>query len=110
MPVYRDVVFRCCSTVSLAASAPALLLSSEGVNVNDEIGLDPFCSYTLAEYLVDLAKHDGLYVVRQYGDVYTFHNGTKMILNQQRLPVDEGLLNEEEIGLVTGKEVAIMCG
>lgn len=58
-------------------------------NVNNEIGLEPYSSYSVSEYLEDLAT-DGVTVLAHHGNVYALSNGTVEILQQrmERIPVD----------------------
>ena len=60
------------------------------VNVNDEIGLEPYSSYTLKEYLEDQALEEGRIVETVFGKLYWFSDGTTEVLEQhsQRIAVD----------------------
>ena len=58
-----------------------------GINVNDELGLEPSLDYTLAEHLENLESID-LIVASVDEDVYTFSDGSQQILQQREEEVE----------------------
>jgi hypothetical protein len=96
--MFREVVYRHGSPF-LSEGVEA----NDCVNVNDEIGLDSFLSYTLPEYLSDLAEYDDIRVVHVTGNTYSFSNGSSCRLEQrtERIPL-EALDSETIAVLVEG--------
>lgn len=99
--MYREVVYRSFPR-SISNRTPDSSPGSDGVNVNDEIGLDSFCSYSLPEYLVDLARYEQRYLVEQSGNRYKFHDGTEFILVQREEEVVLDSLCRETLSLIEG--------
>jgi hypothetical protein len=64
------------------------------INVNNEIGLEPFLDYRLKEHLEDLAS-DGLTVVSVEGDVHRFSDGSIQILREVPESIDLAELDIE---------------
>lgn len=67
------------------------------VSVNDEIGLDPFCSYEIADHLCDLEMYEGLRLVRREGNLYFFEGGTQMALEEAVEAIDPDRLDSETL-------------
>ena len=63
-----------------------------GINVNDELGIEPHLDYTLAEHLAILASID-LTVTSVEADVATFCDGSTQILQQREEEVAVESLN-----------------
>ena len=63
-------------------------------NVNDEIGLDSFLSYTLAEHLEDLAS-DGIRLIGANGPAHIFSNHSVQLLVEARERIDPAQLDED---------------
>jgi hypothetical protein len=57
------------------------------INVNNEIGLEPFLGYRLKEHLEDIAG-DGLTVVSVEGDVHRFSDGSTQVLREVTESID----------------------
>lgn len=64
------------------------------INVNDEIGLDAYSSYTIPEHLEDLAG-DGRELIASHDNVYIFADHSVMILEQKREHINMDRLDEE---------------
>ena len=89
-------------------------------NVNDEIGLDPFLSYTLAEHLEDLAS-EGMMLAGVNDAVHLFKDHTIQVLVQRRERIETGRLDEDTMlqvlsslamrgpGSYAGRELAFAC-
>lgn len=67
-----------------------------GINVNDEIGLDPFVDYTLLEHLENLRNLD-VSVIGVNEDVYTFSDGSQQILQQREEEIETRILDPKSL-------------
>jgi hypothetical protein len=67
---------------------------SGSVNVNDEIGLDPFLSYTVDDHLEDLAG-EGIHLLHAAEGCYLFSNGAQMQLSQRAEAIRMYSVDEE---------------
>ena len=67
--------------------------------VNDEIGLDSFCDYTLNQHLEDLAS-DGIRLLSKCGDVHLFSDLSTQSLHQERVTIDMGSIDEETLSMM----------
>jgi hypothetical protein len=63
------------------------------VIVNDEIGLDPYVDYTIQDHLEDLAMVDGVSVLTVTGNQYRMSDGSLILLEERKVPVDETKLD-----------------
>lgn len=67
------------------------------IPVNDEIGLEPFCSYEIPDYLCDLEMHDGMKLVFTSGDLFVFDGGVAMWLEEREEKIDLDRLDSESL-------------
>lgn len=87
LAVTRKVVYR----------ADPRFPDSGSVSVNDELGLEPFCSYEIPEYLCDLETHDGLRLVSIKGSLFRFEGGEELRLEEREEPIDVERLDSETL-------------
>jgi hypothetical protein len=78
----------------VASSCPSLFHSC---SVNDQIGLDPYCSYGIPDYLCDLETEEGLKLVGVEGNLFSFEGGITMILEEREELIDVECLDSETL-------------
>lgn len=92
----RTVVLRASAT---SASTPATIL-------NDEIGLDPFLSYTIQEHIEDLSG-EGIRILSAEGNFYRFSDGSACFLDEMKVRVNQSALDLETLVLVRAHDINI---
>lgn len=68
-------------------------------NVNNEIGLEPFASYTLKDYLEDLAG-EGIRLLSVSGPCHVFSDHSVQILQQKQERIDLSQMDEATLMVV----------
>jgi hypothetical protein len=86
-PTQIEALVHCSSRPEFTRSVVYRHAAELCINVNNEIGLEPFLSYTLSEHLEDLAS-DGLTVVSVEGDVHRFSDGSTRVLREVPESID----------------------
>jgi hypothetical protein len=69
------------------------------VNINDEIGLEPYADYTLKQYLSDLAE-DGKELLGVFGETHYFSDGSLQVFVSRPEPIPTERLDIETMAIL----------